>query len=133
VPPNPPALLARKQMAALLAELKRRYEWVIVDSPPLASVTDAQLLGRYADSCIFVVQHDKVNKALVRRTIEALKRSGANVLGAVLNAVALKGGSYYYDYYYPNSEDTQDADDKKKRPSEAGRKSLARRLGLARR
>src|SRR5262249_36496675 len=69
VPPNPPALLARKQTVSLLQELRRRFEWVIVDSPPLASVTDAQLLSRYADACIFVIRYDRVSKAIVRRTV----------------------------------------------------------------
>jgi capsular exopolysaccharide synthesis family protein len=102
VPPSPPALLARKQMGALLGELRRRFEWVIVDSPPLASVTDAQLLARLADACLFVVRYDRVSKALVRRTVQGLRRSGANVLGVVLNAVETKVPGYHY--YYSTSE-----------------------------
>lgn len=101
-PPNPPALLARRQMGALLKELRRRFEWVILDSPPLASVTDAQLLARHADACLFVVRYDTVNKTLVRRTVQALRRSGANVLGVVLNAVETR--AHGYGYYYPSTE-----------------------------
>src|SRR5262249_23271928 len=105
-PPNPPALLARKQTVSLLQELRRRFEWVIVDSPPLASVTDAQLLSRYADACIFVIRYDRVSKAIVRRTVQALRKSGANLLGVVLNAVETptRGYAYQYDYYYREPE-----------------------------
>jgi len=106
VPPNPPALLARKQTVSLLQELRKRFEWVIVDSPPLASVTDAQLLSRYADACLFVVRYDRVSKAIVRRTVQALRKSGANLLGVVLNAVETptRGYAYQYDYYYREPE-----------------------------
>ena len=106
MPPNPPALLGRKQMKDLLQELRQRFEWVIVDSPPLASVTDAQLLARYADASLFVVRYNGVGKALVRRTVQALRKSGANVLGVVLNAVETRaqGYRYQYQYYYRESE-----------------------------
>jgi len=100
-PPNPPALLARKQTGELLQELRRRFDWVIVDSPPLASVTDAQLLARYVDASLFVVRYDRVSKALVRRTVQALRKSGQNVLGVVLNAVESKTRGY--QYYYPTT------------------------------
>ena len=107
VPPNPPALIARRQMKDLLQGLRQRFEWVIVDSPPLASVTDAQLLARYADATLFVVRHNAVGKALVRRTVQALRKSGAHVLGVVLNAVetSTRGYRYQYQYYYRESNE----------------------------
>ena len=48
----------------------RDFEWVLVDSPPLASVTDALLLARHADHTLLVVQHNKVDKKLVKRSVE---------------------------------------------------------------
>ncbi len=100
LPPNPPALLARADLGTHLEELRRTFRWVLVDSPPLASVTDALLLARHADVAILVVQHDKVDKKVVKRCLLALRKVNANVLGAVLNAVDIKArGSYYY--YYP--------------------------------
>ncbi len=118
-PPNPPALLARRQTGELLQELRRRFEWVIVDSPPLASVTDAHLIARHVDASLFVVRYDRVSKALVLRTIHALRKSGQNVLGVVLNAVEAKARGYHY--YYPTAE------------AQESRKSPARWWGLARR
>ena len=103
LPPNPPALLARKQLATLLAELQSQFEWVLVDSPPLASVTDALLLARHADHTVLVVQHDKVDKKLVKRSVLALRKVTPNLLGAVLNVVDVRGRGYQY-YYYPRRE-----------------------------
>jgi capsular exopolysaccharide synthesis family protein len=105
LPPNPPALLARKRLKELLDELCQQYDWVLLDSPPLASVTDALLLARQADTTVMVVQHNKADKKLVRRTVTSLRRSGANVLGAVLNVVDLsKAHGYYYYYYQQDAE-----------------------------
>jgi capsular exopolysaccharide synthesis family protein len=101
LPPNPPALLARRAVAELFAHLRRHFEWVLVDSPPLASVTDALLVARHADTAAYVVQHNKVDKKLVKRSVNALRKATPNLLGAVLNAVDVKAKGYYY-YYYQN-------------------------------
>jgi succinoglycan biosynthesis transport protein ExoP len=97
LPPNPPAILARPELATLLDQLKRRYRWVLIDSPPVAAVTDALLVAQRADSTVLVVQQNKVDRALVKRSLLALRKVTPNVIGAVLNAVDVttKG---YYDY-----------------------------------
>ncbi len=103
LPPNPPAVLARKNLAGLLTLLRGRFDWILVDSPPLASVTDALLLARHADIAIMVVQHLKVDKRLVKRSVAALRRATPNLLGAVLNAVDMQARAYHY-YYYSQHE-----------------------------
>ena len=103
LPPNPPALLARKSLGDLLEELKRDFDWVLVDSPPLASVTDALLLARHADHAVLVIQHNKVDKRLVKRSVAALRKATPNLLGAVLNVVDVRARSYQY-YYYPQAD-----------------------------
>ncbi len=108
LPPNPPALLARKGMTELQDELRKRFAWVLVDSPPLASVTDALLLARQADTTVFVVQHNAVDKRLVKRSVTALKKAGASVLGVVLNAVPEVARSDYYYYSYRPVADVTD-------------------------
>jgi capsular exopolysaccharide synthesis family protein len=99
LPPNPPALLARRAVAELLDHLRRHFEWVLIDSPPLASVTDALLVARHADAAAYVVQHNKIDKKLVKRSVNALRKATPNLLGAVLNAVDVKAKGYYYYYY----------------------------------
>jgi polysaccharide biosynthesis transport protein len=108
LPPNPPALLARKDFGELLDQLRARFEWILVDSPPLASVTDALLLARHADLAVMVVQHLKVDKRLVKRSVVALRRATPNLLGAVLNAVDIHARGYHY-YYYSHQADAQKA------------------------
>jgi polysaccharide biosynthesis transport protein len=103
LPPNPPALLAKKQLGDLFAELRRGYDWVLIDSPPVASVTDALLLARHADHTLLVVQHNKIDKRLVKRSIQALRKVTPNLLGAALNVVDVRSRSYNY-YYYTQGE-----------------------------
>ncbi len=105
LPPNPPAILGRPELAAAFAELKRRYRWVLVDSPPVAAVTDALLLAQSADSTLLVVQQNKVDRAMVKRALAALRKVTPSVIGAVLNAVDVKTKGYYGYAYYGSSHD----------------------------
>jgi capsular exopolysaccharide synthesis family protein len=115
LPPNPPALLARKALGVLLDELRGEFDWVLIDSPPLASVTDALLLARHADHAVLVIQHNKVDKRLVKRSVAALRKVTPNLLGAVLNVVDVRARSYHY-YYYPQRDGARD----QPRPSPPG-------------
>ena len=100
LPPNPPALLGRQAVGDLLNHLRKSVEWILVDSPPLASVTDALLLARWADHVVLVIQHNKVDKRLIKRQVASLRRATPNLLGAVLNDIDIQAKGYYY-YYYP--------------------------------
>jgi capsular exopolysaccharide synthesis family protein len=104
LPPNPPALLTRRDLVAVLSHLRGRYEWVLIDSPPLASVTDALLLARHADIVLFVVQHNRVDKKLIKRTVASLRKVTPNLLGGILNAVDIKSRSEYSYYYHAQEE-----------------------------
>jgi len=106
LPPNPPAILARKQMADFLNHLRKHFDWILVDAPPVASVTDALLLARHADLVVYVVEHNNVDKKVIKRNVAALKKVTPNVLGAVLNSVDIKAKGYYY-YYYPHAPGTE--------------------------
>jgi len=105
LPPNPPAILTRPNMPDFLDRLRGHFSWILVDSPPLASVTDAQLLARYADLTTFVVQYNNADKKLIRRNLAALRKVTDTVLGVVLNAVNVRAKGYYY-YYYPHDIET---------------------------
>jgi capsular exopolysaccharide synthesis family protein len=105
LPPSPPAILTRKTLPDLLARLRRDFEWVLLDSPPLASVTDGLILARHADLAVMVVQHNAVDKKVVKRAVSALRKVSARLMGAVLNAVDVKAQGYYYYYYQHKSPD----------------------------
>jgi succinoglycan biosynthesis transport protein ExoP len=104
LPPNPPAILTRKNLPDLLDHLRRHFEWILLDSPPLASVTDALLLARHADMAIIVVQHNHVDKKVIKRQVTALQKATPNLLGVVLNAVNVDAKGYYYYYYSQSGE-----------------------------
>jgi len=108
LPPNPPALLARPDLATALGQLKRHYRWVLVDSPPVAAVTDALLLAQCADATVLVVQQNKVDRAMVKRALGALRKVTPNVIGAVLNAVDVKTKAYYGYAYYGARKDRKE-------------------------
>lgn len=117
LPPNPPALLARKSLGELFASLRGEFEWILVDSPPLASVTDALLLARHADHAVLVVQHNKVDKRLVRRNAAELRKATPHLLGVVFNGVDMRARSYqYYYYHYPQREGEKTAPASKEGP-----------------
>jgi capsular exopolysaccharide synthesis family protein len=129
LPPNPPALLARKDLSDFLDQLRRDYEWVLLDSPPLASVTDALLLARHADITVFVVQHNKIDKKLVKRNVAALRKATPHLLGAVLNGVDVKSKGYYYYYYHQEQPSQPGA--AAPAPGAAARKSSPRPVSAA--
>ncbi len=116
LPPNPPAILARKTLPSFLDHLRRHFEWVLVDSPPLASVTDALLLARHADMSVMVVQHNAIDKKIVKRSVTALRKATPHLLGAVLNAVDLKARGHYYYYYHDQSGGGSEAPPSKPAP-----------------
>jgi Mrp family chromosome partitioning ATPase len=72
-------------------------------------VTDALLLAQHADITLLVVQHNMVDKKVVKRNLAALRRVAPNVLGAVLNAVDVKSTSHYDYYHYSSSPDKEAA------------------------
>jgi capsular exopolysaccharide synthesis family protein len=113
LPPNPPALLARPELEAAFVQLRRHYRWVLVDSPPVAAVTDALLLARIADTTILVVQQNKVDRAMVKRALAALRKVTPGVLGAVLNAVDVKSKAYYGYGYYGSRRDRHAGDERR--------------------
>ncbi len=99
VPPNPLALLDSKCMAQLIALFAKQYDCVIFDSPPLAGMADAAVIGKMADGILLVTQPGvvDVNSAKVAKTI--LERSAPNILGIVANGVDMRNTSEGYFYH----------------------------------
>ena len=98
VPPFPTEMLSSQVMTDLLRQAGTVYTHVVIDSPPILSVTDGVLLSRQVDAVIMVVRHAKSSKHVVRRGRDLLYRSGAPLAGIVLNAVDLNAPEYY-GYY----------------------------------
>jgi polysaccharide biosynthesis transport protein len=100
VPPFPTEMLSSGAMDAILRRCGELYDYVVVDSPPILSVTDGVILARQADAVVLVVRHGKSSKHVVRRARDILLRAGAGITGIVLNAVDLNSPEYYGYYGY---------------------------------
>src|ERR1700761_5768913 len=100
VPPFPTEMLASDAMKRLLAECRGVYTHVVMDSPPLLSITDSVVLAHDSDAVVLVVRQGKANKHAVRRARDLLLRAGTRITGTVLNAVDLNSPEYYAYYGY---------------------------------
>lgn len=101
-PPNPADLLQSARFKQFLAELGQRFDRVIIDSPPLAAVTDSAIVSTLVDATIFVIRAHATSWHLAKQGLRSLRDVDAKVAGAVLNAVDFTKGdySYYYQQYY---------------------------------
>lgn len=100
VPPFPTEMLSSEAMHDLLVRCSEQYTHIVIDSPPILSVTDGVILARQCDALALVVRHGKSSRHVVRRARDLLLRAGAPVTGVVLNAVDINSPEYYGYYGY---------------------------------
>jgi capsular exopolysaccharide synthesis family protein len=99
-PPNALQIIESEAMRAMVAELRKRAGLVVLDSPPVALLADAQALASLADGVVLVIELGKTRRPVLTRALDSLSRTGTRCLGVVINkAVAGKGGYGYYYYY----------------------------------
>ena len=94
-PPDPSELLSKDRFAMLLAEVKERFDYVIIDTPPVSGAADASIIGRYADGIVYVVRSDFVKRKLVEKGKKLLIRNGGHIVGVVLNRMDQHQKGYY--------------------------------------
>lgn len=99
IPPNPSELLGSARMSALLEQLRERYDYVILDTPPVNMVTDSVVLVPKSDGVLFVVRANRSERGSVVRAVEQLQYANTKILGFVLDDVVAHGGSYRYKKY----------------------------------
>ncbi|WP_327588928.1 polysaccharide biosynthesis tyrosine autokinase [Nonomuraea sp. NBC_00507] len=100
IPPNPSELLGSHGMGHVLKELMKSYDMVIIDAPPLLSVTGAATLSAACDGAVLVVRYGKTRQEHVIRAKELLSSVDARMVGTVLNAVPVKACRRDYGYGY---------------------------------
>ncbi len=100
IPPNPAELLGAKKFEILLDELKRRYDWIVIDAPPVMPVTDAAVLAHLVSGVLFVVGAEMTPRRAAIGAIDQLRGAHARFFGAVLNRVNVERHAYYYSPYY---------------------------------
>jgi receptor protein-tyrosine kinase len=105
VPPNPSKLVGSQHMREVLAELRERYDMVLIDAPPVLPVVDAVVLAAASDGALLVVRHGKTSRDQLGKAAAALRRAEVDVLGTVLNMAPRSGSNSYYYYGYSSKAD----------------------------
>lgn len=98
VPPNPLELLASNRFKLAVEELKKHYEYIIIDSAPVVAVSDPRVLSRIADGVVFVVKADETTHQLAKKGIKRLLEIDTHIIGTVLNQVTSRMKSKYGDH-----------------------------------
>lgn len=99
--PNPQELLSSDKFARLIEKLKEKFEFIIIDCPPVSAVSDAIPVSNICDGTLFVCSAKETNKNDAKSALTQLQRNGANVIGCVLTKVE-DTSEYKYGYYYSN-------------------------------
>jgi capsular exopolysaccharide synthesis family protein len=100
IPPNPAELLASQRMKKLLEILRKRYDYIIIDSPPVDLVVDAVALSAQCDGVLYVVRAGRSERGAVIDGMEQLEYAGAKVIGFVFNGVTSETTKGYGKYRY---------------------------------
>ena len=96
IPPNPSEMLASRAMTAFIEEMKKEFKYIILDTPPLQAVTDAQVLSTKADGVLLIVRAGSTKREMVFNSVDLIKKVQGKVIGTVLNGVENKKNNYYY-------------------------------------
>ncbi|MEP6915869.1 MAG: polysaccharide biosynthesis tyrosine autokinase, partial [Acidobacteriota bacterium] len=104
-PPNPPELLGSVPFAELMTSMSSRFDWVVLDSPPVRAVADAAIIAHLATSVVFVVGAEMTDAASAKSAVDRLAATQGKVAGVVLNRVQLRRHSYYYARYYNRADE----------------------------
>jgi capsular exopolysaccharide synthesis family protein len=107
LPSSSMSILNSPQMKGLIAELKRRYDFVFFDSPPILGVSDAAILASEVDMAIQVIQYRRYPQQMNMRAKQLVEKAGGNLIGIVLNNISMSQDEGYY-YYYSRNEDEQE-------------------------
>ena len=134
LPSSSMGILSSPQMKALIGELKRRYDFVFFDSPPIMGISDAAILASEVDIVMQVIQYRRYPQPMTIRAKQMIQKVGGNLLGIVLNNINMSSDENYYYYsgyyydYYSKQDDDDDAESKK--TSKKGSKSANAKLEI---
>ena len=99
-PPNPAELLHTARFREILAECRSKYDRVVLDSPPIAPVTDPAIIGSITDGVVLVIRAGHTTREAAQFARRQMGDAGARILGVVINQTDRKGRSYGYGYGY---------------------------------
>ncbi len=118
VPPNPAELLASRKMYKTLQEIQSRYDYVVLDSPPILNMADASILSQLADATLLVIAYGETTREEAQKVQQQLNLAKANFIGAVINGLPPHQDPYGYYGYYREDEPPKKSKKKKRKKSE---------------
>ena len=127
---DPAGILNSNRMSGLIADVKERFDLILIDSPPILGVSDASVISSEADQTMLIIQHRKLPRNILIKVKQAVEAVGGNILGVVLNNVDIKSDSqyqYYTSYYTYYSGD--EAEPKNISKAYGEKKSLSVNVG----
>lgn len=106
-------ILESKKMIKMMDELSEKYDYILIDSPPVISVSDALYISKFTDAVLFVINQSETKRSLVKESVSLLKLNDVNIIGSIITKVDLNknrygygyGYSYGYNYDYESSDD----------------------------
>jgi len=123
LPSSSLGILNSAQMKEFIQAVKKRYDFVFFDSPPIMGVSDASILASVVDLSLLVIQYRKYPQAMTIRAKQMVEKVGGTMLGVVLNNINISQDSYYYyysgyyyDYYSKHDDDASKNNGEKKTP-----------------
>ncbi|OGV42305.1 MAG: hypothetical protein A2X48_19485 [Lentisphaerae bacterium GWF2_49_21] len=101
IPPNPSELLLSAEFREMVSDMRQKYDFIIIDTPPILPVSDASIIGTVVDGTVLVYQSDTTSRHLLLRAIQNLKKNQTKLIGIVINqlsfdVVMMKTGRYKY-------------------------------------
>ena len=100
IPPNPAELIGSERMKEFIKEIKKRYDIIVLDTPPMGIVSDPYLIARHADSIVFLVRQNYTIKEVLAHTLRNVEEEGITNVGLLLNDITAKKSGYGYRYNY---------------------------------
>lgn len=100
IPTNPSELIASESFKKIFEHLQKKYDFILIDTPPIVSVTDAQVFLQYVPNCVLIIDAQKNNRSEVKKAKQLVEQADGHVIGAILNKTAQEKSSNYYYYYY---------------------------------
>ena len=101
IPPNPAELINSERLDELLDELRKHYDYIVIDSSPIGIVADSFKLATKVDTCIYVVRYGMTPKPILISTLEDINSFGIKNVGVIVNDLKRKSNSSYsYRYKY---------------------------------
>jgi len=104
----PHIVLQSKKIVEMVQMLKQEYDFIIVDTPPVLSVTDALVVSKYVDGVLYVAAFNQTKKDAAKHGLEQLKAAEANIIGGVLANIDVRKTEGSYGYYYYSNYDTEE-------------------------